>query len=428
MHDLKWIEANYDTAKKRLAKRGPQAGSSLDELMVLFRKRRDIILVSEDLKKKRNEINNLLKTASADEIEKRRQEMRELSLEVKHSEHDLTQIENELNSLSLMLPNFPRDDVPEGTSEHNNVVLKEVLRKRHFDFPARDHIELGILTDTIDMSRAAKISGARFAFLKNMGSWLNRALLQYFCDYHVRLGDIELTPPYMVREQAMIGAGNFPKFVEEAFKVVPEGDEPYFLIPTAEVPVTNYLADEIIEEARLPLRFCAYSACFRAEAGAAGKDTKGLIRLHQFEKVEMVRFTKSEEALAELNLMVERASDLLSSLELPHRIMSLCTGDLGFHSEKTIDLEVYLPGQDAFREISSCSSFGTFQARRAKIRMRNTHGKNEPLVTLNGSGLPLGRTLVAIYENHQEPDGSIRIPRVLRPYMGGHEVISLKSS
>ena len=424
MHDLKWIEANYDTAHKLLARRGSSTG--LEELMVLFKKRRELILALEDLKKRRNEINNLLKTASASEIEKRREEMRELSMQVKLGDQELLTLETDLNNLSLMIPNFPRSDVPDGRGEHENGVLKEILIKRHFDFPIRDHVELGLLTDTIDMSRAAKVSGARFAFLKGLGSRLNRALLQFFADYHVERGDCELTPPYMVREQAMIGVGAFPKFVEDAFKVVSEDAEPYYLIPTAEVPVTNYLANEIIDEADLPLRFCAYSACFRAEAGSAGRDTRGLVRLHQFEKVEMVRFAKPQQALEELDLMVARASDLLTKLELPHRIMSLCAGDLGFHSEKTIDLEVFLPGQDTFREIASCSSFGAFQARRAKIRMRNAHDKPEPLVTLNGSGLPLGRTLVAIYENYQQEDGSIRIPAVLRPYMGGHEVIPVK--
>ncbi|HXW59942.1 MAG TPA: serine--tRNA ligase, partial [Myxococcota bacterium] len=306
-----------------------------------------------------------------------------------------------------------------------NVVVKEVLKKPSFAFSPRDHLELGTMTDTIDMSRAAKISGARFAFLKGAGAKLNRALLQFFCDFHVERGDCELTPPYMVREHAMVGAGTFPKFKEDAFKVVPAGDEPYYLIPTAEVPVTNYFADEILDEESLPLRFCAYSPCFRAEAGAAGKDTRGLVRLHQFEKVEMVRFAKPEQAMAELNLMVERASLLLSLLQLPHRIVELCGGDLGFHAEKTFDLEVFLPGQNAFREISSCSSFGSFQARRAKIRMKSA-GKIEPIVTLNGSGLPLGRTLVAIYENHQQADGSIRIPEVLWPFMGNERLIKAR--
>ncbi len=423
MHDLKWMEANLDEAKKILAQRG--GTPSLDHLADLFKQRRVLILASEEMKRQRNEVNNHLRTADKSEIDQRRHEMRELSAKVKTSEQDLAEIEAQMSGLALLVPNFPREDVPVGTSEHDNVVLKSIGNKPVFSFKPRDHIELGQLTDTIDMARAAKISGARFAFLKGAGSRLNRALMQFFCDYHTDKGDIELTPPYMVREQAMIGTGSFPKFVEDAFKVVQEGQEPYYLIPTAEVPVTNYLSDEIIDEERLPLRYCAYSACFRAEAGAAGKDTKGMIRLHQFEKVEMLRFAKADQAMAELNLMVERASDLLSLLELPHRVIELCTGDLGFHSEKTFDLEVYLPGQDAYREISSCSSFGSFQARRAKIRLRPKDGKPEPLVTLNGSGLPLGRSLVAIYENHQQADGSIKIPRVLQKYMGGQTLIKL---
>jgi seryl-tRNA synthetase len=423
MHDLKWIEAHSEKAKALLARRGlANSLHELDEIIALFKKRRALIVASDDLKKERNIINNLLKTASSSEIEERRQEMRELSSAIKNSDQELDIVEVKLNNLSLLIPNFPREDVPLGKDEHDNVVVKEVLTKRDFDFPVRDHIELGILTDTIDMARAAKISGSRFAFLKGAGAKLSRALMQFFCNYHVGLGDCELNPPLMVREQAMVGTGNFPKFVDEAFKVASHTNEPYYLIPTAEVPLTNYLADEIIDEASLPLRFCAYSACFRAEAGAAGKDTRGLVRLHQFEKVEMVRFAKASQAEAELDLMVNRASDLLSMLELPHRIVSLCCADLGFHSEKTLDLEVFLPAQNTFREISSCSSFGSFQARRAKIRMRSSQGDIEPLVTLNGSGLPLGRTLVAIYENYQQADGSIIIPKVLRDFMGQEKI------
>lgn len=422
MHDLKWIIENLDTAKNLLKKRGGDFG--LDKLVELFKKRRDSILSSEELKRKRNEINNTLKGANRSVIEKCRDEMRQLSTQIKDQDRALAEIEQEILDLNLVIPNFPREDVPTGEGEEDNVVVKEVLKKPSFSFTPRDHIELGVLTDTIDMSRAAKISGARFAFLKGAGAKLNRALIQFFCDYHVENGDCELAPPYMVREQAMIGAGNFPKFKDEAFLVAQEDQEPYYLIPTAEVPVTNYFADEIIEEKKLPLRFCAYSACFRAEAGAAGKDTKGMIRLHQFEKVEMVRFAVPSQSMTELQLMVERASDMLSKLKLPHRIVELCTGDLGFHAEKTFDLEVYLPGQDAYREISSCSSFGSFQARRAKIRMRKD-GKIETLVTLNGSGLPLGRTLVAIYENYQQTDGSIKVPDVLIPYMNGQKIIEL---
>jgi seryl-tRNA synthetase len=416
MHDLKWIENNTELAQRLLKKRGSE--TKLDDLVQLIKKRRELILVGEELKRKRNEINTALKTADQSEINKRREEMRELAGIIKESDQNLKNVEEELDQIALMIPNLPMEDVPDGKSAEDNVVIREVLEKRHFSFTPRDHVELGLMTDTIDMGRAAKISGARFSFLKGAGARLNRALLQFFCDYHVGKGDCELSPPYMVREQAMIGTGAFPKFREDAFKVVGEGEEPYYLIPTAEVPVTNYLADEIIESELLPLRYCAFSPCFRAEAGAAGRDTRGLIRLHQFEKVEMVRFAKPEQAMAELDLMVERASTLLSLLELPHRIVLLCSGDMGFQAEKTYDLEVFMPGQDAFREISSCSSFGSFQARRAKIRMRN-EGKIESLVTLNGSGLPLGRSLVAIYENYQQEDGSIAIPKVLQPYMGG---------
>lgn len=423
MHDLKWLENNLSEAKQLLDKRG--AVPSMDQLVSLIKRRRELILLSEELKRQRNDCNNQLKGADKATIDLRREEMRALSNKVKASDEDLAKVEDELSVLALDIPNLPRADVPNGSSEKDNVVVREVGKKPEFNFTPRDHIELGQRTDTIDMTRAAKVSGARFAFLKGEASRLNRALMQFFCDYHVERGDIELTPPYMVREQAMIGTGQFPKFIEDAFKVTTDA-EPYFLIPTAEVPVTNFHSDEIIDEEKLPLRYCAYSACFRAEAGAAGRDTRGLIRLHQFEKVEMVRFATLEQSMPELQAMVDRASDILTKLELPHRVVALCGGDLGFHSEKTYDLEVYLPGQDAYREISSCSSFGTFQARRAKIRLRSKDAKPEPLVTLNGSGLPLGRTIVAIFENHQQEDGSIRIPKVLQPYMGGMEMIKAK--
>lgn len=421
MNDLKWIEAHSDEAKRLLKKRGDSF--DIDKVLALFQERRKLILSAEELKKKRNEINDQLKVADKSAIEKRRDEMKALSLDIKESEKALAKVEEELLSLSLYIPNLPLEDVPEGKDAHDNVVVKTVGHIPQFSFNVKDHVELGLLTDTIDFARAAKISGARFVFLKGIGARLNRALMNFFCDFHLERGDLELAPPFMVRTQAMVGTGQFPKFVDQAFKVVKEDDEPYYLIPTAEAPVTNFLADEIIDEAQLPLRYCAYSPCFRSEAGAAGQDTRGLIRMHQFEKVEMVRFAKPEQAMMELDLMVERASTMLSLLGLPHRVVELCSGDLGFHSEKTYDLEVYLPGQKTYREISSCSSFGSFQARRAKIRMRNSQGKIEPLVTLNGSGLPLGRTLVALYENHQQADGSIVIPEVLQPFMGGIKVI-----
>jgi seryl-tRNA synthetase len=424
MNDLKWIEANIDLAKRLLKKRG--GDNNIDKLVEIFKQRRELILSSEELKQRRNLLNELLRSADKKEIDQHREKMRALSLEIKEQDKNLSVLNENLATIALAIPNIPREDVPDGMNANDNQVITEVLPRRSFDFKPRDHVELAQRTDTIDFMRAAKISGSRFAFLTGAGARLNRALLQFFCDYHVAQGDIELTPPYMVRAQAMVGVGQFPKFIDDVFKVEKKNDEPYYLIPTAEAVVTNFLADEIIEEALLPVRYCAYSPCFRSEAGAAGQDTKGLIRMHQFEKVEMVRFAKPEQAIKELNLMVERASILLTMLELPHRIVELCGGDLGFSAEKTFDLEVYLPGQNAFREISSCSSFGSFQARRAKIRMRLESGKIEPLITLNGSGLPLGRTIVAIFENHQEADGSICIPNVLKPYMAGLEKIKAK--
>lgn len=424
MNDLKWIEANIDEAKRALAKRGETLG--LESLVSLLKKRRELIIVAEDHKRRRNEINDQLKSADKSKIDEVRDEMRNLSALVKVSDKELLDVEAELTELAINIPNIPHEDVPVGKSADDNVVVKEILAKPTFSFKPRDHVELGQITDTIDFSRAAKISGTRFAFLKGAGAKLNRALMQFFCDFHNDLGDIELSVPFMVRKQAMVGTGQFPKFVDGVFHVVKEGEENYYLIPTAEAPVTNYLADEIIDEAELPLRYCAYSPCFRSEAGAAGQDTRGLIRMHQFEKVEMVRFVRPDQTMAELDLMVERASTLLSKLGLCHRVVNLCGGDLGFTSEKTFDLEVYLPGQETFREISSCSSFASFQARRAKIRMRKDGGKPEPLATLNGSGLPLGRTIVAIYETHQQADGSIKIPEVLWPYMGGQKVIEAK--
>lgn len=420
MHDLKWIEQNVEQAKKMFAIRGV---NNIDDLVLLIKKRKEQIKSLEDTQQKRNSLNENLKNADKSLIESSRLQMKELSINIKNYEQLLQNTESELEDILLKLPNFALPCVPLGESDADNVVVKNVLDKPLFNFMPKDHLELGLITDTIDMQRAAKISGTRFAFLKSHASKLNRALIQFFCDYHIEKGDIELTPPYLVKENAMIGTGQFPKFQEDAFKVIKYPDEEYFLIPTAEVPVTNYYADEILSEEELPLRFCAYSACFRAEAGAAGRDTKGMIRLHQFEKVEMVRFVHPQDALSELDLMVQRASHLLTLLELPHRVIELCSGDLGFGSEKTFDLEVFLPSQNTYREISSCSSFGSFQARRAKIRYKNKTSKPQHVVTLNGSGLPLGRTIVALYENHQQEDGSVKIPEVLQKYMNGLKVI-----
>jgi seryl-tRNA synthetase len=427
--DLKAFEKDPEGMAQKIQRRGDVPG--LSQLLTLVRERKALIAVAQADQEKRNVASKALGSASKDEIEHKRAELRDLSQRIKEQEIQLRELEEKLDALALTIPNILHDNVPEGMSEDDNIEVKREGAPRQFDFTVRDHVEIGQLTGTIDAARAAKISGARFTFLRGAGSKLNRALIQYFADYHVALGDTELSVPYLVHAKAMTGTGQLPKFEEDAFKTSAEGAEPWYMIPTAEVPVTNYLADEIIDEKSLPLRFCAYSACFRAEAGAAGKDTRGLIRQHQFEKVEMVRFATPDQADAELDAMVARAGDMLTKLGLPYRVVFKCVGDTGFQAERTYDLEVWLPGQNCYREISSCSAFGSFQARRAHIRYRpepksaTDKPKPEPLVTLNGSGLPLGRTIVAILENHQQADGSVAIPEVLWPYMGGLKVIGL---
>lgn len=422
MLDLKALEKDPEAFEKRLGRRGLVPG--LSELLELSRERKSLIATLQAGQEQRNVSSKNLASASKEDIDKQRAALRELAQSIKDGEAKVRDIELKIETIALTIPNTPRDDVPSGESADDNVEVRRVLEPRKFDFPVKDHVDLGEALGILDFERAAKVSGSRFAFLKKGASQLNRALLNFMTEYHVNHGDTELTPPYLVKESSMRGTGQFPKFVEDAFRV-PHGDHDLFLIPTAEVPVTNYFADEIIDESELPLRFCAYSACFRAEAGAAGRDTRGLIRQHQFEKVEMVRFATPAQANDELEAMVSRASDMLTKLGLPHRVVVLCTGDMGFQSEKTYDIEVWLPGQNCYREISSCSAFGSFQARRAQIRYRHKSdgagkpGRVEPLVTLNGSGLPLGRTLVAILENHQNADKSVSIPEVLWPYMNG---------
>lgn len=428
MIDLRSFEKNPQDLREQLAKRGQDF--NLEEVFSLLKARRTLILRVQAQQEARNSASQALQSAAPEIIEERRHQLRILSQELKNDEQSLRELEAQIDAATLLLPNIPRADVPVGRDAHDNVEKKRVLEPRKFEFPVRDHVSIGELTQTIDFARAAKISGTRFAFLQGELSRLNRALANFFLDYHIKQGDTELTPPFMVHEQAMIGTGQLPKFKEDAFQI--NSENPYYLIPTAEVPVTNYFAEEILEESKLPVRFCAYSPCFRAEAGAAGRDTRGLIRVHQFEKVEMVRFCTEEQADAELEAMVSRASDLLKQLELPHRIMTLCTGDLGFFAEKTYDLEVWLPAQNEYREISSCSVYNTYQARRAGIKyrpMQNDTKKNKLryVYTLNGSGLPLGRTIVAILENYQNADGSVNIPKVLLPYMNGLSKIDLHS-
>lgn len=427
MLDKKRLEQDLEGIREALRRRGEIPG--LDDVVALISERKERIAEVQQAQEERNAINQKMKGAAKEEIEQRRAELRALSGRIKEKEQAVKVLEEALEGKLIQLPNIPLPEVPTGADESENQEIRRVMEVPQMDFPAKDHVDLGVELGLLDFERGAKLSGARFTFLRGDGARLHRALAAFMLDFHRERGDTELAPPYLVSPDTMMGTGQLPKFEDDLFKVPRGESDPLYLISTAEVPLTNYHADEILDEETLPRRLCAWTPCFRAEAGAAGRDTRGLIRQHQFEKVEMVRLSTPDQAEAELDDMVQRASDILSALELPHRIMLLCTGDMGISSEKTYDLEVWLPGQDTYREISSCSRCGTYQSLRAKIRYRplgdnpKKRPKPRPLVTLNGSGLAVGRTLVALLENHQQADGSIRIPAALRPYLGGQERI-----
>jgi seryl-tRNA synthetase len=441
MIDLRALEADPDAFALNLRRRGDIA--NLDEVLKLARERKEAIRAAQSKQEIRNGLNEQMKKATPDEREQQRAALRSLGDEIKALEDKSKAAQEKLDALALVIPNSPLPDVPTGSDEHGNVVARTVGAPKTFAFTPRDHVDLAEGLGVLDSARAAKISGARFAFLKGNAARLERALAAFMLDFHLGKGDVEMAPPYLVSGKTLTGTGQLPKFGDDLFGVSfgppkEAGPTALYLIPTSEVPITNYYADEILDEETLPRRFCAFSPCFRAEAGSAGRDTRGLIRQHQFDKVEMVRFCTPAQAAAELDEMVQRASDILTALELPHRIMLLCSGDMGFAAEKTYDLEVWLPGQPAgadgagkgaYREISSCSTCGSFQARRAAIRYRPTTTdakkppKPLPLATLNGSGLAVGRTLIAVLENHQQADGSVTVPAVLRPYLGGLDVL-----
>src|SRR5437016_3478974 len=364
-----------------------------------------------------------MRTLRGEEQARRRAELKALSDEVKEKEARLKEVEEQIEAALLAVPNLPHPSVPVGSDPKDNVVVRSWGEKPRFSFSPRQHDELGERLGLLDFARAGKVSGARFVFYRGDLARLERALVSFFIDLHRERGYVELIPPYLVNADSMRGTGNLPKFEEDLFKTTAG----YYLIPTAEVPVTNYHRDEILGE--LPLKYAAFSPCFRSEAGSYGKDTKGIIRQHQFHKVELVRFEKPERAHEALEELVRDAQAPLQKLGLHHRVVLLCTADLGFAAEKTYDLEVWLPGQNAFREISSCSTFGDFQARRAQIRYRPAQGEKPRLVnTLNGSGLAVGRTVVAILENGQQPDGSVVLPEAIRPYMGGMERLAVSPS
>ncbi|MBU9721505.1 MULTISPECIES: serine--tRNA ligase [Bacillaceae] len=423
MLDVKLLRANFNEVKEKLQHRNEDI-SDLDRFEELDQKRRNIIQEVEELKNRRNTVSqeiSQLKREKKDADDLIR-EMKNVSTKVKELDEVLRQVDEDLSQLLLRLPNIPHESAPVGTSEEENEVVRTWGDVPKFSFEEKAHWDIATELGILDFERASKVTGSRFVFYKGMGARLERALINFMMDLHQdEHGYEEVLPPYMVNRDSMTGTGQLPKFEEDAFKI---REEEYFLIPTAEVPVTNMHRDEIINGEELPKAYTAYSACFRSEAGSAGRDTRGLIRQHQFNKVELVRFVKPEESYEQLELLTSQAEKVLQLLGLPYQVLSMCTGDLGFTAAKKYDIEVWIPSNNSYREISSCSNFEAFQARRANIRFkRDSKSKAEFVHTLNGSGLAVGRTVAAILENYQQEDGSVLIPEVLRPYMGGKEVI-----
>lgn len=423
MLDLKRIRTDFDTVAEKLANRGVDA-AILTELKELDAKRRELLVQAEELKAKRNTVSAEIAQAkrNKENVEDKIADMQALSADIKELDAKLSAIDEQVSTIITVLPNTPHDSVPIGTDEEDNVEIRRWGTPRDFSFEPKAHWDLGEDLDILDWERGAKVTGARFLFYKNLGARLERALYNFMLDEHIAEGYQEIITPYMVNHDSMFGTGQYPKFKEDTFELA---DTNFVLIPTAEVPLTNYYRDEILDGKDLPINFTAMSPSFRSEAGSAGRDTRGLIRLHQFHKVEMVKFAKPEQSYKELEKMTANAENILQKLGLPYRVLALCTGDMGFSAAKTYDLEVWIPAQNAYREISSCSNTEDFQARRAQIRYRDeADGKVKLLHTLNGSGLAVGRTVAAILENYQNEDGSVTIPEVLRPYMGGVAVIS----
>ncbi len=417
MLETKSVFSQLPDVQKRLASRGLEF--NFQDLEVLDSERRRLQQEFDDLRHQQSAAGDKIAKLQKDKKDATEMiaEMKAVSARSKELSEQRSKVEAELEHLLLKLPNLPHESVPVGADESKNKFCRSVGAAPQFDFPARDHSELGEELDILDFKRAAKVSGSRFVFLKGAGAALERALIQFMLDVQNKeRGYQELLPPFLVTGQSLTGTGQLPKFEEDLFKTTSE----HYLIPTAEVPVTNYHREEILNEEDLPLSYAAYSGCFRSEAGSYGKDTRGLIRQHQFNKVELVKFTLPDRSYGDLERLTADAEEILKKLELPYQVMELCTGDLGFASAKTFDLEVWFPSQNTFREISSCSNFEDFQARRADIRFRPQGGGKPAYVhTLNGSGLAVGRTFAAILENYQQVDGSVKVPEILQPYMGG---------
>ena len=422
MLDIKFIRENIEKVEDMLKARNTSV--DLSAFKELEKKRRKLITESEALKAARNAKNKeIAAKKKSGEIDKSLiEEMQKISQQIKSFDVELKEIQEKLENIALNIPNMLHESVPVGKDESDNIVYKTWGEKPVLGFEPKEHWELGEKLGILDFERAAKLTGARFSLYKGMGAKLERALINFMLDLHTKEhGYTEILPPFMVNRKTMTGTGQLPKFEEDLFKL--EGVD-YFLIPTAEVPVTNIFAEEILNEKDLPVYYTAYTPCFRSEAGSYGKDTKGLIRQHQFNKVELVKFSKPEDSYEELEKLLQNAEEILQKLNIHYRVVTLCSGDTGFSASKTYDIEVWLPGQNTYREISSCSNFEDFQARRAKIRFKRKGKKGTEFVhTLNGSGLAVGRTFVAILENYQQEDGSILIPEALKPYMNGVEKI-----
>ncbi|HXG51928.1 MAG TPA: serine--tRNA ligase [candidate division Zixibacteria bacterium] len=423
MLDVKLLREDLERVKERMATRGTAV--DWEAFAALDRQRREALARLERLKERKNRLSaevGKLKKAGADASALLR-EVEEVSDAIRDVEGPLREIEERFEQFMLRLPNLPHPDVPVGRGPQDNREVRRWGEPPAFDFPPKNHWEIGEELGILDFARAAKIAGARFALYRGAGARLERALINFMLDLHAKEhGYEEVLPPLLVNRQVMTGTGQLPKFEEDLFRVV---EPELYLIPTAEVPLTNIHRDEILERGQLPIRYVAYTPCFRREAGSYGQDVRGLIRQHQFNKVELVKFTEPESSYAELESLVRDAEEVLRRLELPYRVVELCTGDLGFGAARTYDLEVWLPGQGTYREISSCSNFEDFQARRAQIRYRKeTRGKPMFVHTLNGSGLAVGRTVVAVLENFQQADGSVVVPPALRPYLDGLERIA----
>jgi len=421
MLDVKFVRENTDSVMEAMRKR--RSDISFDGFLKAEEERRAILLKVEELRGRRNTVSEQIgkMKKNKEDASALMEEMKGVSAEIKILDEKLRELDDETKGFLMTVPNVLHESVPEGTDEEDNLEVRKWGEPGKFDFTPMNHWDIAERLDIIDFERASKLSGARFALMKGAGARLERALMNFMLDHNGRAGFTEVFPPVLVTRETMTGTGQLPKFEDDLFRVA---DPELFLIPTAEVPVTNIHRDEILGEADLPILYTAYTPCFRREAGSHGKDTRGLIRQHQFNKVEMVKFTTPEDSYAELETLTANAEEILKALGLPFRTVVLCSGDIGFSASKTYDIEVWLPGAGKYREISSCSNFEDFQARRASIRFRREGKKGTEFVhTLNGSGLAIGRTLVAILENYQREDGSVVIPGALRPYMGDMEII-----